>query len=101
MTTEGKAEALDDMMVLDLSYANFSGNITSSFFAEAGAEVIKVEPPEGDPSRVMSPFGTNIKGVGIPFLMESRNKRLITLDIGDLGDLENLKTFGISGPCAD
>ena len=91
MTTEGKAEALDDMMVLDLSYANFSGNITSSFFAEAGAEVIKVEPPEGDPARVMSPFGTNIKGVGIPFLMESRNKRHITLDVGDPEDRENLK----------
>ena len=55
MTSEGKPEALDDMMVLDLSYANFSGNITASFFAEAGAEVIKIEPPEGDPSRIISP----------------------------------------------
>lgn len=81
MAVEGKPEALDDMMVLDLSYANFSGNVTASFFAEAGAEVIKVEPPEGDPSRILSPYGANIQGVGVPYLMESRNKRHITLDL--------------------
>ncbi len=91
MVAEGKAEALDDMVVLDLSYANFSGNITASFFAEAGAEVIKIEPPDGDPARVMSPYGTQVKGVGIPFLMESRNKRNITLDVADPEDRENFK----------
>jgi CoA:oxalate CoA-transferase len=91
MATEGKPEALDDMMVLDLSYANFSGTVTASFFAEAGAEVIKVEPPEGDPTRVMSPYGSNVKGVGIPYLMESRNKRHITLDLSEDQGRENLK----------
>ncbi len=91
MTSEGKPEALDDMMVLDLSYANFSGNITASFFAEAGAEVIKIEPPEGDPSRIMSPYGANVKGVGIPYLMESRNKRNVSLDLSKVEDRENLK----------
>ena len=91
MTSEGKPEALDDMMVLDLSYANFSGNITASFFAEAGAEVIKIEPPEGDPSRIISPYGANVKGVGIPYLMESRNKRNVALDLSKHEDRENLK----------
>jgi crotonobetainyl-CoA:carnitine CoA-transferase CaiB-like acyl-CoA transferase len=91
MSPAGKPEALDDMMVLDLSYANFSGNVTASFFAEAGAEVIKVEPPEGDPARIMSPYGANVKGVGIPYLMESRNKRNITLDLSNSEDRENLK----------
>jgi crotonobetainyl-CoA:carnitine CoA-transferase CaiB-like acyl-CoA transferase len=91
MGTEGKPEALDDMMVLDLSYANFCGNIAASFFAEAGAEVIKVEPPEGDPSRIISPYGDNIKGVGIPYLMESRNKRHITLDLESPQGRDNLK----------
>jgi CoA:oxalate CoA-transferase len=90
-THEGKPEALDDMVVLDLSYANFSGNITASFFAEGGAEVIKVEPPEGDPARIMSPYGANVHGVGIPYLMESRNKRHITLDVSDPKNLENFK----------
>ncbi len=91
MSPAGKPEALDDLMVLDLSYANFSGNVTASFFAEAGAEVIKVEPPEGDPARIMSPYGSNVKGVGIPYLMESRNKRNITLDLSNSEDRENLK----------
>ena len=91
MAVEGKAEALDDMVVLDLSYANFSGNVAASFFAEAGAEVIKVEPPEGDPSRILSPYGANRQGVGIPYLMESRNKRHITLDLESPDGRENLK----------
>jgi crotonobetainyl-CoA:carnitine CoA-transferase CaiB-like acyl-CoA transferase len=45
------------MRVLDLSYANFSGIIAGTFFGEAGAEVIRIEPPQGDPARVMSPYG--------------------------------------------
>jgi CoA:oxalate CoA-transferase len=90
-SSEGKPEALADMVVLDLSYANFSGGIAASFLAEAGAEVIKVEPLEGDPARVMTPFGLHSKGVGIPYLMESRNKRHITLDLNSAEDRENLK----------
>lgn len=80
MTPEGKPEALDDVLVLDVSYANFAGVIAASLFAEFGAEVIKIEPSEGDPARMMTPYGVNVKGIGIPFLMESRNKRYITLD---------------------
>ena len=68
MNPEGKPEVLDDILVLDASYANFSGIIAASFFAEFGAEVIKIEPPDGDPCRRMTPFGENVKGVGIPFL---------------------------------
>jgi crotonobetainyl-CoA:carnitine CoA-transferase CaiB-like acyl-CoA transferase len=78
---EGRPEVLDDIMVLDASKANFSGIVAASFFAEFGAEVIKIEPPEGDPCRKMTPYGRNVKGVGIPFMMEGRNKRYMTLDI--------------------
>lgn len=81
MTPEGRPEVLEDVMVLDASYANFSGIIAASFLAEFGAEVIKIEPPEGDPSRKMTPFGKNVKGVGIPFMVEGRNKRYMTLDL--------------------
>jgi len=91
----GKPEALDDMVVLDLSYANFSGLITSSFFAEAGAEVMKVEPPEGDPSRVMTPFGVQVQGVGIPYLMESRNKRHVSLDWNSPGGREKVRRLAV------
>ncbi|MCX6004432.1 MAG: CoA transferase, partial [Chloroflexi bacterium] len=81
MSPEGKAEVLDDVLVLDVSYANMSGDISSSIFAEFGAEVIKIEPPEGDPSRKITPNGVNRNGVGIHFLMEARNKRYCTLDL--------------------
>ncbi|MBU2648618.1 CoA transferase, partial [bacterium] len=91
MSPDGKPEALADTLVLDLSFANFSGIISASHFAEAGAEVIKVEPPDGDPARVMTPHGETIAGVGIPFLSEGRNKRHITLDIASDIDREKLK----------
>jgi len=91
MKPEGKTEALEDTVVLDLSFANFSGIITASFFAEAGAEVIKVEPVEGDPARVMTPYGDVVEDVGIPFLIEGRNKRHIILDIEEPEAQEKLK----------
>jgi crotonobetainyl-CoA:carnitine CoA-transferase CaiB-like acyl-CoA transferase len=81
MNPEGKPEILDDVLVLDVSQANFSGIIGASFLAEFGAEVIKIEPPEGDPCRLMTPFGENVQGLGIPFLVEGRNKRYLTLDL--------------------
>lgn len=90
-SVEGKPEALGGRLVLDLSYANFAGVIAASFLAEFGAEVIKIEPPEGDPSRMMTPYGVNVKGVGIPFLMEGRNKRYITLDLEDEDDRGNFR----------
>jgi crotonobetainyl-CoA:carnitine CoA-transferase CaiB-like acyl-CoA transferase len=81
MNPEGKPEVLDDILVLDASDANFSGIIAASFFAEFGAEVIKIEPPDGDPARRMTLLGENVNGVGIPFLIEGRNKRYMTLDL--------------------
>jgi len=90
MYPEGKPEALSGTVVLDLSYANFTGVIATALLAEAGAEVINIEPPEGDPARVMTPYGVNVQGTGIPYLMESRNKHNITLDIHDREGRENL-----------
>jgi len=81
MNPEGKPDVLDEILVLDASLANFSGIIAASFFAEFGAEVIKIEPPEGDPARKITPWGVNVKGVGIPFMVEGRNKRYMTLDL--------------------
>ncbi len=92
MNPEGKPEVLDDVLVLDVSQANFSGIIAASFLAEFGAEVIKIEPPEGDPCRLMTPFGENVQGLGIPFLVEGRNKRYLTLDLKN--SEQDRKDFG-------
>ncbi len=81
MSPDDKPEVLSDTLILDVSYANMSGDICSGIYAEFGAEVIKIEPPEGDPSRKMTPYGVNRSGVGVPFIMEARNKRYMTLDL--------------------
>lgn len=91
MSPDGKPEVLDGDVILDVSYANMSGDICSSIYAEFGAEVIKIEPPEGDPSRKITHYGVNRNGIGVPFIMEARNKRYITLDLRRESDREDFK----------
>jgi len=88
---ENKPEALSDVLVLEVSYANFAGIITASILAELGAEVIKVEPPEGDPARKITYNSVYFGDVGIPFLVESRNKHYITLDLKSEEEREKFK----------
>lgn len=90
-SVEGKPEALEGVKVVELSYANFAGIITGTILAELGAEVIKIEPPSGDPARRITPYGVNVNGIGIPFLMESRNKYYVTLDLNDEEGREKFK----------
>ena len=76
-----KPEALDDITVLDLSYNNFGGCYCSSMLAEFGAEVVRVEPPEGDFIRQCTPYGLLYEGEGLNYLSEGRNKFHITLNL--------------------
>ncbi|MEJ5349200.1 MAG: CoA transferase [Desulfosoma sp.] len=76
-------EALDDLLVLDLSYMSFGGLVASSVLGELGARVVRVEPPEGDPARDFSPFGLRHQDTGLAYLVEGRNKLHITLDLED------------------
>lgn len=76
-----KPEALDDLWVIDCSYANMAGAFCSSILAEMGANVIKIEPPTGDPARKFTPFGVTHKGEGLGYLNEGRNKYHITLNL--------------------
>ena len=76
-----KPEALDDIWVIDLSYANMAGCFASSILAEMGANVIRIEPPGGDPARTFTPFGITHKGEGLGYLNEGRNKFHITLNL--------------------
>jgi len=76
-----KPEALNDMVVLDASYGSFAGLFASSILAEMGAEVIRIEPHEGDIARKMTPYGITIHGSGLPYIVEGRNKFHITLNL--------------------
>ncbi len=88
---QGKREALDGLVVLDLSYGNYAGLFASSILAELGAEVIRIEPPEGDIARKMTPYGIMIKDAGLAYLTEGRNKYHITLNIKTEEGAEILK----------
>lgn len=79
--TPGKPEALSDLWVIDVSYANMAGAYASSVLSELGANVIKIEPPGGDPARTFTPFGITHKGEGLGYLNEGRNKYHITLNL--------------------
>jgi crotonobetainyl-CoA:carnitine CoA-transferase CaiB-like acyl-CoA transferase len=81
LAARAKPEALDDITVLDLSYKSFAGCYCSSLLAEFGAEVIRVEPPEGDFIRTCTPYGMLYKGEGLNYLTEGRNKFHVTLNL--------------------
>jgi crotonobetainyl-CoA:carnitine CoA-transferase CaiB-like acyl-CoA transferase len=73
---------LNNLRVLDLGQG-VSGPFCARLLADQGADVIKVEPPEGDPARRMGPFAGDQPNAekSIPFLYLNTNKRGITLDL--------------------
>ncbi len=76
-----KPEALDDLLVLDLSRGHYGALLTATYLAELGAEVIKVEPPGGDPARLWGPADATVHGEGLAFVAEARNRYHVTLDL--------------------
>jgi crotonobetainyl-CoA:carnitine CoA-transferase CaiB-like acyl-CoA transferase len=88
-----RAEALDDITVLDLSYKSFAGCYCSSMLAEFGAKVLRIEPTEGDFIRTCTPYGMLYKGEGLNYLTEGRNKFHITLNLKKPEGREILKAL--------
>ncbi len=77
-----KSGPLEGVVILDMSRTSPAATFASALLAEMGAEVIKIEPPEGDELRKLSPFGeVYINDSGLPFLVEGRNKEYITLNL--------------------
>jgi len=83
MTTDGGLP-LAGVRVLDLGQY-ISGPCTSVLLAELGADVVKVEPPKGDPFRQWESGGLNAT-----FVAFNRGKRSIALDLKDAADRDVL-----------
>ena len=57
-----------------------AGPAAGGILGDWGAEVIKIEPPEGDPMRGVLSLLRNTGGVNPPFELDNRNKRSVGLD---------------------
>ena len=76
----GPRRALEGLTVLDVTQG-LCGPYVSQMLVDAGASVIKIEPPEGDYARQMGP--PFLKGQSTVFLALNRGKKSITLDLTD------------------
>ena len=72
------AGALDGIKVLDLSTV-LMGPLAAQMLGDMGADVIKIEPPEGDVVRTAG--ATRSSNMASLFLAANRNKRSIVLDL--------------------
>jgi formyl-CoA transferase len=72
-----RSSTLDGIRVLDLSRL-FAGNVLSQMLGDFGAEIIKVEPPEGDTLRAWK-----IEGVTTHWKVYARNKKSLCLNLRD------------------
>jgi crotonobetainyl-CoA:carnitine CoA-transferase CaiB-like acyl-CoA transferase len=77
--------ALDDIRVLDLTTE--TGIYATKLLADLGADVIRIEPPSGDPLRDVGPFWHDESAAdrSLRYFNLNTNKRSITLDITSPG----------------
>jgi crotonobetainyl-CoA:carnitine CoA-transferase CaiB-like acyl-CoA transferase len=89
------AGALDGLKVLDFSRV-LAGPFATMMLGDLGAEVIKVERPDGgDETRGWGPpFDT--RGQATYFLSVNRNKRSVVLDLRDDTDLARARELALS-----
>ena len=79
---------LDGVTVVDMTQG-LAGPYASLLLADAGAKVIKVEPPDGDYTRGWGP--PFVDGVSAVFYHLNRNKEGVRLDLGKKEDREKLR----------
>jgi len=77
---------LNHIRVLDLSQF-LPGPFATQMLADMGADVVKVEPPKGDPMRALDPV-TNDRGRSPYHALVNAGKRVVTLDLKSDADKE-------------
>ena len=75
------APVLQGLRVVDLSWG-IAGPVTTMLLGDYGAEVIKVEPPGGDPFRAMAGY-----------TVWNRGKKSVVLDLEQPSDLADLRSL--------
>jgi crotonobetainyl-CoA:carnitine CoA-transferase CaiB-like acyl-CoA transferase len=80
--SEMREGPLADLRVVDLTRM-LAGPYVTMLLADLGAEVVKVEPPTGDPMRAVGPFRADdtTRAFGGYFQSINRNKRSVVIDL--------------------
>ena len=87
MRMEADSRPLVGINVLDIT-ANMSGPFATMILGDQGADVIKVEPPGGDPLREL---GTGREGLSGYYANVNRSKRSVVLDLANGRGIEALQ----------
>jgi crotonobetainyl-CoA:carnitine CoA-transferase CaiB-like acyl-CoA transferase len=80
--TEHRGGTLEGIRVIDLTQM-LAGPYCTQMLADQGADVIKIEPPQGDSSRKLGPYRPDDESrmVGGYFASVNRNKKSIVIDL--------------------
>ncbi|MBI2963104.1 MAG: CoA transferase [Deltaproteobacteria bacterium] len=86
---DGKPYPLGDLRVLDLSRF-VAGPFVGRLLCDLGADVVKVEPPSGDVTRL---FGVVRHGLSGLYFQQNAGKRNVCIDIKQPGGVELVRTL--------
>ncbi len=81
--TDGRVLPLAGLRVVDATVEH--AELASRLLGDLGAEVVKVEPPEGSPARSLAPVR---RGVSLAFAVRNAGKLGVALDLTDGADVE-------------
>ena len=76
-STAPTARPLDGVRILDFTRV-LAGPLSTALLADLGAEVVKIEPPQGDDYRAIGPMSN---GESALFTVMNRNKQSLVLDL--------------------
>ena len=85
------ARPLTGIRVIDLAVDR--GELCGRLLSDLGAEVIKIEPPEGSPSRSLPPLDPLTPEHSLFFTMRNCGKRSVVIDPGNATSMATLETL--------